>query len=129
GNYISETGWGNGTRSARQGGSGGGISMYEPEPAYQLGGTYTSSVTAAQSSGSKRLSPDVAYDANPNTGVAVFDQTNGGWLVIGGTSAGAPQWAALVALADQVRAAANPAQPSLSSTQTLTALYQEQADL
>jgi hypothetical protein len=125
GNYVSETGWGNGTRSARQGGSGGGISAYEPEPAYQLGGTYTSTVTAAQNSGGKRMSPDVAYDANPNTGVAVYDQMNGGWLVIGGTSAGAPQWAALVALADQDRAASG---SSLGSAQTLAALYQEQAD-
>ncbi|HZU36702.1 MAG TPA: DUF4214 domain-containing protein [Gemmataceae bacterium] len=128
GNYLSETGWGNGTRSARLGGSGGGLSVYESEPVYQLSSTYTSSVTTTQNSSSKRMSPDVAYDANPNTGVAVYDQMNGGWLIIGGTSAGAPQWAALVALADQVRAAANPAQPPLSSNQTLTALYQEQAD-
>jgi subtilase family serine protease len=53
-------------------------------------------------------SPDVAYNADPNVGFAVYDSTpdNGdvGWQVIGGTSAGAPQWAALVALADQGRA-------------------------
>jgi hypothetical protein len=125
GSYLSETGWGSGSRSALAGGSGGGVSQYETEPSYQQGGSLTG-VTSAQNSGNRRMSPDVAYDANPASGVAVYDQTNGGWLVLGGTSAGAPQWAALVALADQVRAGAN--QPSLSSMQTLTALYQEQGE-
>jgi hypothetical protein len=50
------------------------------------------------------MDPDVAYDANPNTGFAVYD-TEGysGWLEVGGTSAGAPQWSALVAIANQGR--------------------------
>jgi hypothetical protein len=51
--------------------------------------------------------PDVAYDANPSTGFLVYDsipnQEISGWQVIGGTSAGAPQWAAIVALVDQGR--------------------------
>ena len=127
--YI-ETGWGDGNRSESQGGSGGGISKYETAPAYQLDTDdhYVSSVTSTQNPQSKRLSPDVSYDGDPSTGVAVYDVSNGGWMVIGGTSAGTPQWAALVALADQLRAEADPAQSSLSSTQTLTALYDEQAD-
>jgi len=122
GDYGGETGWGNGFRSASSGGSGGGISQYEKAPAYQQG-NYLSSVADANG---MRMSPDVAYDADPNTGVAVYDSTNGGWQVIGGTSAGTPQWAALVALADQMRAAVN--ESSLSTVQTLTALYQEQGD-
>jgi Domain of unknown function (DUF4214) len=127
--YV-ETGWGNGAQSSRQGGSGGGISKFEPAPAYQANsdGHYISSVTSSQNSGGKRESPDVSYDANPSTGVAVYDQANGGWQVVGGTSAGTPQFAALIALADQERAAASPSAAPLSSSQTLTALYQEQGD-
>jgi hypothetical protein len=68
-----------------------------------------------------RLSPDVAYDGDPNTGYSVLDSANGGWFQVGGTSAGAPQWAALMAVADQGRQLAG--LPPLSSTQTLDALY------
>jgi subtilase family serine protease len=100
--YVSETGWS---------GSGGGNSQYVPEPSYQRG---------VQSSG-KRSNPDVAYDANPNTGVYVYfttPSTNaGGWYAFGGTSIGAPQWAALIAVADQGRALAG--KGSLSGAQAL----------
>lgn len=52
--------------------------------------------------------PDVAYDADPNTGFLVYDsipyQGQVDWQVIGGTSAGSPQWAAIIALIDQGRA-------------------------
>lgn len=50
----------------------------------------------------QRAVPDVAYDADPATGVAVYDSTRynrqSGWFQVGGTSAGAPQWAAIHAL-------------------------------
>jgi hypothetical protein len=89
GSYAGETGWS---------GSGGGISSYESQPAYQNG---------AQSTGG-RTSPDVGYNANPYTGYAVYSsmayQGYSGWSVVGGTSAGAPQWAGLVAIANQGRA-------------------------
>src|SRR5262249_57306410 len=70
-----------------------------------------------------RVPPDVPLGANPNPGYAVYftDPGSGqtGWWTAGGTSAGAPQWAGLVALADQGRTA------SLDGyTQTLPALYQ-----
>lgn len=84
-------------------GSGGGISANEPEPGYQSG-------YPIPNTGGKRGAPDVSYDADPSTGVYVYDSTsyNGsrGWWQVGGTSAGAPQWAALVALADQARGSA-----------------------
>ena len=115
GSYVGEVGWGNGLHSSSRGGSGGGLSQFEPAPIYQQGS-------------GRRMNPDVAYDGDPNTGVAIYDSGSGGWIVLGGTSAGTPQWAALVALADQVGAASNPVQPPLSSAQTLAALYQEQAD-
>ncbi len=52
-----------------------------------------------------RGTPDVTYNGDPATGVAVYSKyAFGGWAQIGGTSAGAPQWAALIAIADQGRA-------------------------
>jgi hypothetical protein len=113
--WSSEKGWGTGSWSFFFGGSGGGLSRYESQPTYQKG-VVTQSTT-------RRASPDVAYDADPNSGFWIYDTTGGrGWGVVGGTSAGSPQWAALVALADQGRALQT--QPSLSgSGQTLPALY------
>ena len=67
-----------------------------------------------------RGTPDVSYDANPSTGFAVYDSYgSGGWAQFGGTSAGAPQWAALIAIADQGRALAG--KGSLANAQA--ALY------
>jgi subtilase family serine protease len=107
GNYVGESGWA---------GSGGGISAYEPLPDYQAGFV----------DGSSRANPDVAYDADPNTGFAVYDSFNNGtaapWEQIGGTSAGAPQWAALLAIADQGRASSGLA-PLDGPSQTLPLVY------
>jgi len=85
GNYISESAWS---------GSGGGLSAYEAVPSYQ------SSFPIPNNPNNRRGVPDVSYNADPNTGVSVYD-TYGqrGWMVMGGTSAGAPQWAALIAVA------------------------------
>jgi hypothetical protein len=86
--------------------SGGGRSYVEPTPAYQQG-----VVTGG------RGTPDVSFDADPATGVAVYDSVgpNGqsGWFQVGGTSLGAPSWAAILASADQLRAAAG--RPRLAS--------------
>jgi subtilase family serine protease len=74
-------------------GSGGGLSAFEAEPGYQ-------SVYPIPPTGGRRGLPDVSYDADPVTGVAVFDSTGAaGWVSVGGTSLGAPQWSALVVLA------------------------------
>jgi subtilase family serine protease len=48
-----------------------------------------------------RAEPDVAYDAASNGGVVIV--FHGRFGVIGGTSIGAPQWAAIVALANELR--------------------------
>lgn len=85
GNILSETGWS---------GSGGGESKYFAEPSYQ---------EKAQSSG-KRGVPDVAYNASPATGVPVYDSEAGDWGQVGGTSASSPQWCAIVAIANSIRA-------------------------
>lgn len=90
GNKISETAWS---------GSGGGISTYENQPSYQSGWQSTT----------KRTIPDVSYDANPSTGFPVYiSNYNGGtgWITVGGTSAGAPQWAAQQALVNSARTSA-----------------------
>ena len=50
---------------------------------------------------SSRTIPDVSYNASD---YAVYNSAAGGWQVLGGTSAAAPQWAALIAIADQGRA-------------------------
>ena len=107
GTYSYETGWS---------GSGGGISRLESAPAWQ---------SKVQTTGA-RTTPDVAFNANPATGFAVYDSFSyaghSGWWTVGGTSAGAPQWAALVAIADQGRAIGHLATLD-GSTQTLPGLY------
>jgi subtilase family serine protease len=47
--------------------------------------------------------PDVAYQASARTGVLVYDAGEGGWFIVGGTSSGSPQWAGLIAMADQMK--------------------------
>jgi subtilase family serine protease len=121
----SETSWGNGNLSAYYGGSGGGFSQYESLPSYQSGITTVSNGWKLTGFG-VRLNPDVAYVGNPNTGLHVYDAAAGGWYQVGGTSAGAPQWAALIAIADQGRALSGLS--SLGSAQTLSALYSNPAD-
>jgi subtilase family serine protease len=87
-------------------GSGGGISQYESAPPYQY-----LNVKLFNNSQNKRGVPDVAYDGDPNTGVAVYSSVNyngqSGWFQIGGTSVGAPQWAALFAIANSNRTIGN----------------------
>ena len=83
GNFVSETGWS---------GSGGGPSAFESEPTYQSG--------IAGTSATQRSAPDFSFDANPNTGVSVYDSTRchgaRGWLVFGGTSVSSPSLAGIV---------------------------------
>lgn len=71
---------------------------------------------------SGRTVPDVAYNAG--VGMAVYDTfgPDHGWVSIGGTSAGAPQWAALIAIANQGRALAGLGTLN-GATQTLAAIY------
>ncbi len=74
-------------------GTGSGCSTIEPQPSWQ---------TALGLTGcTKRIDNDVAADADPNTGVAVYDTSNGngGWNEVGGTSASSPMLASMYALA------------------------------
>jgi hypothetical protein len=88
------------------GATGGGVSAVWSMPAWQQGagrGTVGPDSTGAPCSAPAgsycRQVPDVAANADPGTGYPIF--FDGGWLVVGGTSAGSPLWGALVALADQ----------------------------
>jgi hypothetical protein len=106
----SETAWG---------GSGGGYSLLEPAPSYQAGAFNSNAPNAGL-----RTTPDVAWNADPSQGVSVYNSVaydrQSGWFTVGGTSAGAPAWAGLIAIADQGLALAG--KGSLSNAQA--SLYQ-----
>ena len=78
------------------GGTGGGISDLFDVPTYQDGVTLPASVNGGRKG---RGVPDVAGDADPNSGYRVV--VDGQAQVIGGTSAVAPLWAGLFALINQ----------------------------
>lgn len=93
GTFVSEKAWT---------GSGGGVSAYEAEPQYQIG----YSIPRADK---MRAIPDVSFAADPAHGFSVYHANSGttskaatknsaNWYMVGGTSAGAPQWAAIAAL-------------------------------
>ncbi len=109
--WVNEVGWS---------GSGGGKSAYESEPSYQSG---------VQSSGWREI-PDVSFDADPASGVAVYDSYDFGssspWVQVGGTSLSSPCWAGLVAIGDQLRVAEDLA-PMDGPSQTLPMLYSMKA--
>jgi subtilase family serine protease len=102
GNWLGESAWAYGD---------GGISSYEPEPSFQSAWHVQQGLPPA------RTVPDVAYNADPSTGVAIYDSTSYnsqiGWFQAGGTSAGAAQWTALVALANASSTPISSANPSL----------------
>jgi subtilase family serine protease len=91
GKYIAETTWNEDANGA--GATGGGVSTTFPVPGYQSG---ISGLTG-------RGVPDVAFDADPLTGVPIVFSLQGATLLVpvGGTSVGSPAWAAIVALANQ----------------------------
>jgi subtilase family serine protease len=98
GAYRGETGWGppnGGAPGTTDQASGGGFSHLFARPSYQSG---------IPGVGTARGVPDVAADANGNTGMALAISMGSGKIAIGnsgGTSASAPFWAATIALADQ----------------------------
>jgi hypothetical protein len=100
---ASETGWS---------GSGGGVSNYETVPDYQL---------PFQTSGMRTV-PDFSYNADLSTPYWTYDSDWGGTQAVYGTSAGAPQWAGLIALVDQ-GLALNGIGSFDGATQMIPALY------
>ncbi len=88
GDFTGETTWN---------GSGGGPSRYSPVPDYQ-----NSIYSLAQLLGQRRGTPDLSFDADPYTGVSIYDSTSCqgyvGWQVFGGTSVSAPSLAGIANL-------------------------------
>ncbi len=82
--YQSETVWNGGFLG---GASGGGISQFWKQPSWQTG-------------------PGVKNSSCNGSGGIIGGGTSGGWLTVGGTSAAAPMWAAMVALANEQAAKA-----------------------
>jgi kumamolisin len=83
---VNETGWSD---------TGCGVSSYETRPAFQNG--------VAGVVGNKRGVSDLSFDADPNTGVYIYDSTpvggESGWWILGGTSLSAPSLAGVVNVA------------------------------
>jgi subtilase family serine protease len=85
------------------GGGGGGVSVLFRKPSWQKGpGVIRSGLSSKTKCGGKtmycREVPDIAFNANPNTGYVIND---GVWDVVGGTSAAAPLMAAFTADANE----------------------------
>ncbi len=76
--------------------SGGGFSAFFPTPSYQQ----TLPADVQSELNHRRGVPDVAAAADPQTGLQIY--VGGHWGIVGGTSAAAPLWAGLVAIADQM---------------------------
>lgn len=104
GNFIGENTWQD---------TGGGASRYESRPSYQ-------DRNIAPIVGLQRGTPDISSDANPNTGVWVWDSLGappgGYWYIVGGTSVSSPTWAGIVNTAGGF---------SASSQAELTRLYSD----
>ena len=104
--FLREVGWSD---------SGGGRSRYELKPAYQN--------NVAGTSSTKRSVPDFSFNADPNSGVLVYDSTScqglSGWLIFGGTSVSSPSLAGIVNLAGHFRS---------SSTSELNLIYANRAN-
>ena len=111
---VREVGWLN---------AGGGYSIYFTRPSFQTtlptGSTFVGSSPGAPGPNTNmRGVPDIGYQASQRTGVLVYmtegaTTTSGtgcrganpcspGWYTVGGTSASSPQWAGLIAIADQI---------------------------
>ena len=80
--------------SSNEGATGGGVSNLFPLPSWQK----NLHVPAPSETAGGRGTPDVAGDADPSTGYTI--RVDGETTVIGGTSAVAPLWAGLVAVAN-----------------------------
>jgi subtilisin family serine protease len=108
GNVLSEDGWS---------GSGGGVSKWRARPKYQR------DISPYR----RRATPDVSYHADPLRSYLVYDslgyEGQTGWFAIGGTSAAAPQWAGIIAVANQLRVEEGKPRLSASRLKTHLALY------
>ena len=106
GKYLGEAAWSD---------TGGGYATTK-EPGYQ------SSVNIVDSY-SSLAKPDVAAVASPSTGVWVYNQSSGGWIVVGGTSVATPLWAGFMADVNQIRVGAGLAPAGFINSFLYTKVY------
>jgi hypothetical protein len=112
--YNGEVVWNDGTFQNSARASGGGISMYWTMPSWQhafgVPSSDSSAVPCAADTGNTgqncREVPDVALSAAPVDGYIIYCTVGStclgqSWLTVGGTSAAAPMWAAMIALANE----------------------------
>ncbi len=90
---LKQTVWSSSSLSG--GASGGGYSTVWPRPAWQ-----TLPDTNSLNGAGNRMVPDVAMSGDPGGGVLVYLADSGGWQTAGGTSAAAPLFASMLALAE-----------------------------
>jgi len=102
--YNLENAWND--LASYDGATGGGVSSMWALPKYQLQpDSFTPGQSVAAPNGGSntfRNVPDVAADADPLTGAAIYSQMNGGWVTVGGTSLASPIYAGFLATYDQV---------------------------
>jgi len=95
GNYLNESCWS---------GSGGGVSAYElwqSPPSIVNGMGPWADFQYPFAGEGPRQTPDLAFDADPYSGVWVYDSYGyGGWVVVGGTSVASPSLAGIVNASD-----------------------------
>ncbi len=84
-----ETAWSVGAGGAAQGAGGSACSLSIPKPVYQ---------NSLNTPCNFKATTDIAAVADPQTGVAVYNSPNGGWIVVGGTSAASPLTASIFAV-------------------------------
>lgn len=88
--FVNETAWS--LNPARGWGGSGGPSIYESRPQFQN--------SVQKIVGTQRGTPDISFNANPESGVAVYSTDGGGWMVVGGTSVSSPSLAGIINVAN-----------------------------
>ncbi len=95
GTTLSQSGSSRGWAESAWNGGGSGCSAFIAKPSWQTDPGCT-----------MRMEADVSAVADPNTGVAVYDTNNGGWIGVGGTSAATPLVAAILVAAGKAKLSA-----------------------
>jgi subtilase family serine protease len=94
--YLGEEVWND--LGIGDGATGGGVSMFNTIPSYQV----PTLVTQNGGSATMRNVPDVGALADPLTGFAIFVKSLGGWEQFGGTSLSAPIWAGYISIVNSI---------------------------
>jgi subtilase family serine protease len=111
-NFVSESCWS---------GSGGGVSSYETwqsPPDIHNGMGPWSAFQYPFAGQTARQTPDISFDADPNSGASVYDSYGyGGWMTIGGTSLASPALAGIVNASKNLLGEASTAAPDFTTAE------------